>query len=172
MLEVLRRYPREIVLSALARLSEQAPFYVFTSFMFVYATATLGYSRDFVLLPVLVASALGFFLIPFFGHLSDVLGRKRVYMAGAALTGLWGFVYFGLLDSGVAALAFLAIGLSLVTHNMQYGPQAAMIAESFPGSLRYSGASIGYQLASVFAGGPAPLHRHQAVRRVQDWVSP
>jgi len=156
-LEVLRRHPREIVLSALARLSEQAPFYVFTSFVFVYATATLGYSRDFVLLPVLVASALGFFLIPFFGHLSDVLGRKRVYMAGAALTGLWGFVYFGLLDSGVAALAFLAIGLSLVTHNMQYGPQAAMIAESFPGSLRYSGASIGYQLASVFAGGPAPL---------------
>jgi MFS family permease len=156
-LEVIKRYPKELVLSALVRLSEQAPFYIFTSFIFVYATATLGYSRDFVLPPVLIASALGFFLIPFFGHLSDVLGRKKVYIAGAALTGVGGFVYFGLLDSGVAALAFVAIALSLVPHNMQYGPQAAMIAESFPVHLRYSGASIGYQLASIFAGGPAPI---------------
>jgi MFS family permease len=78
-------------------------------------------------------------------------------MLGAALTGLYGFVYFGLLDSRVAVLVFFAIALSLIPHDMQYGPQAAMIAESFPGRLRYSGASIGYQLASVFAGGPAPL---------------
>lgn len=156
-LEVIKRYPKEIVLAALARLSEQAPFYVFTTFVFAYGTAALGFSRDFLLVPVLVASALGFVLIPLFGHLSDLLGRKRVYMAGAALTGVWGFVYFGLLDSKLAALAFIAIALSLVAHNMQYGPQAALIAESFPAALRYSGASIGYQLASVFAGGPAPL---------------
>jgi MFS family permease len=70
---------------------------------------------------------------------------------------VYGFVYFGLLDTRVAALVFIAIALSLVPHNMQYGPQAAMIAESFPARLRYSGASIGYQLSSIIAGGPAPL---------------
>jgi MFS family permease len=154
---VLKRYPREIILSALARTSEQAPFYVFTSFVFVYGTLTLGFTRDFILGPVLLASALGFVLIPLSGHLSDRFGRKPVYIAGAALTGLWGFVYFGLLDTRVAALVFVAIALSLVAHNIQYGPQAAMIAEAFPPPVRYSGASIGYQLASIFAGGPAPL---------------
>lgn len=156
-LEVLKRNPKEIILSALVRLSEQAPFYVFTSFVFTYATTTLGFDRNFILLPVLVASMLGFIMIPLFGHLSDVFGRKPVYMAGAALTGVWGFVYFGFLDARVAVLAFIAVAISLIPHDMQYGPQAAMIAESFPARLRYSGASIGYQLASVFAGGPAPL---------------
>jgi MFS family permease len=155
--EVLRRHPKEIILAALVRLSEQAPFYIFTSFVFSYATGPLGLDRNFVLLPVLVASALGFITIPTFGHLSDVFGRRPVYMAGAALTGLFGFVYFGLLDTRIAALVFIAIAISLIPHDMQYGPQAAMIAESFPGPLRYSGASIGYQLSSVFAGGPAPL---------------
>jgi MFS family permease len=159
-LEVIKRHPKEIVLAALARLSEQAPFYIFTSFVFTYAvgqTSALGFDRNFILLPVLVASALGFIMIPTFGHLSDRLGRKPVYMAGAALTGLFGFVYFGLLDTRSAVLVFIAIAISLIPHDIQYGPQAAMIAESFPGRLRYSGASIGYQLASIFAGGPAPL---------------
>jgi MFS family permease len=156
-LEVIKRHPKEILLSSLVRLSEQAPFYIFTSFVFTYATTALGFDRNFILYPVLVASALGFIMIPLFGHLSDVFGRRPVYMAGAAITGLWGFAYFGLLDSRVAALAFIAVAISLIPHDMQYGPQAAMIAESFPGRLRYSGASIGYQLASVFAGGPAPL---------------
>ncbi len=109
------------MLSALVRLSEQAPFYVFTAFVFTYGTTLLGFSRDFVLVPVLVASALGFLLIPFFGYLSDRLGRKPVYMAGAAVTGVFGFVYFGMLDTRVAALAFVAIAISLVGHNMQYG---------------------------------------------------
>jgi MFS family permease len=156
-LEVIAKYPKEILLAAFVRTSEQAPFYVFTAFVFTYGTVALGFARDFLLTPVLVASALGFFLIPYFGHLSDRLGRKPVYMAGAAITGVYGFVYFGLLDTRVAVLAFIAIAISLVGHNMQYGPQAAMIAESFPPALRYSGASIGYQLASIFAGGPAPL---------------
>jgi MFS family permease len=156
-LEVIKRHPKEILLAALARMSEQAPFYVFTTFVFTYGTLALGYTRDFLLPPVLVASVLGFVLIPLSGYLSDLYGRKPVYMAGTALTGLWGFVYFGMLDTKVAAVVFIAIALSLVSHNIQYGPQAAMIAESFPPQLRYSGASIGYQLASVFAGGPAPL---------------
>jgi MFS family permease len=138
-------------------MAEQAPFYIFTAFVFAYGTGTLHVSRDFLLWAVLAASLVSFISIPLFGHLSDRIGRKKVYMAGAAVCGAFGFAYFGLLESGSLALVFLAIVLSLVPHDMMYGPQAALIAESFPGHLRYSGASLGYQLASVIAGGPAPL---------------
>ncbi|MBX9843504.1 MAG: MHS family MFS transporter [Xanthobacteraceae bacterium] len=156
-LEVIRTQPREILLSAFARMSEQAPFYIFTAFIFFYGTGTLNVSRDFLLVAVLAASVLSFIWIPLFGHISDRIGRKNMYMLGALTTGIFGFVYFGLLGTGSLVLIFIAIVLSLIPHDMQYGPQAALIAESFPGRLRYSGASLGYQLASVIAGGPAPL---------------
>src|SRR5262247_1342184 len=157
LLEVLKRHPKDIILSAFARLAEQAPFYIFTAFIFAYGTKTLQVSRDFLLVAVLAASVLSFVSIPLFGHLSDQIGRKKMYMIGAAVCGVFGFLYFGMLDTGSLTLIFLAIVLSLIPHDMMYGPQAALIAESFPGRLRYSGASLGYQLASVIAGGPAPL---------------
>jgi MFS family permease len=138
-------------------MAEQAPFYLFTAFVFAYGTGVLDLHRDFLLLAVLAASVVSFFSIPIFGHLSDRFGRKRVYMLGAALTGIYGFAYFGLLDTRSGALVVLAIVLSLVPHDMMYGPQAALIAESFAGRVRYSGASLGYQLSSLIAGGPAPL---------------
>ena len=155
--EVLRKHPKEIILSALARMSEQAPFYIFTAFIFAYGTATLHASRDLLLVAVLVASCLSFFTIPFSGYLSDRIGRKKMYLIGVVTVAIFGFVYFGLLDTMSSAAIFIAIVLSLIPHDMQYGPQAALIAESFTGRLRYSGASMGYQLASVIAGGPAPL---------------
>jgi metabolite-proton symporter len=155
--EVLRQRPREIVLTALSRVAEQAPFYLFTAFVFAYGTEVLRLKRDFLLTAVLAAAMLSFVSIPFFGHLSDRIGRKRVYIFGAALTGFFGFAYFAMLDTKVPALVMLAIVLSLIPHDMMYGPQAALIAESFPGRLRYSGASLGYQLSSLVAGGPAPL---------------
>jgi len=157
MLEVIRRQPRDIVLSALARMAEQAPFYIYTAFVFTYGVKTLHVSRDLMLTAVLAAAVLQFVTIPLFGHVSDVIGRKRMYMIGAAAVGLFGFIYFAMVDTRNPAWIFAAVVLSLVPHAMLYGPQAALIAESFTGRLRYSGASLGYQLASVIAGGPAPL---------------
>ncbi|PTB22284.1 MFS transporter [Trinickia symbiotica] len=157
MLEVLRRQPRDVLLSAFARMAEQAPFYIYTAFVFTYGISTLGASRNLLLTAVLTASVVEFFTIPFFGHASDVIGRRRMYMIGAAAVGIFGFIYFALMGTKSPGWIFLAIVLSLVPHSMMYGPQAALIAESFTGRLRYSGASMGYQLASVIAGGPAPL---------------
>jgi metabolite-proton symporter len=157
MLAVIQQYPKEILLSAFARMAEQAPFYIFTAFVFSYGIGTLHVSRDFLLTSVLAASVLSFVSIPFFGYLSDQIGRKNMYMIGAVATGVFGFIYFGMLGTGSKPIIFFAIILSLIPHDMMYGPQAALIAESFTGRLRYSGSSLGYQLASVIAGGPAPL---------------
>ena len=154
---VIKRHPKEILVSALVRQAEQAPFYVFTSFIFVYGTTTLGFDRNFILVPVLIAALSSAITIPLAGHLSDRFGRKPVVMVGVIGMAIFGFLYFGLLDTRVGILAFIAIATSLVFHDIQYGPQAALIAESFPTPVRYSGSSIGYQLASIIAGGPAPL---------------
>ncbi|WP_431825025.1 MFS transporter [Burkholderia sp. F1] len=157
MLEVLRRQPKDILLSAFARMAEQAPFYIFTAFVFTYGVSTLGASRNLLLIAVLAASVVEFVTIPLFGHVSDLIGRRKMYVIGAAVAGAFGFLYFAMVDTKHPVLIFAAIVLSLVPHSMMYGPQAALIAESFTGRLRYSGASMGYQLASVIAGGPAPL---------------
>jgi metabolite-proton symporter len=155
--EAFRHGWREIFLSMFIRLSEQAPFYLFTTFVLAYGTSVLKLSRDFMLVAVFLAATLSLVTIPLAGHLSDRLGRKLIYSAGIVAVALYAFPYFGLLDTKIKALVLLAVVLSLIPHDLQYGPQASLIAESFTGRLRYSGASIGYQLASVIAGGPAPL---------------
>jgi MFS family permease len=155
--EVIKKQPKEIILSALLRMAEQAPFYIFTAFIFAYAVGTLHMSRDFILTAVLVASCVSFITIPLSGHISDRIGRRKMYLIGAAVTGVFGFLYFGMVDTAIPWAVFLAIVLSLIPHDMQYGPQAALIAEAFTPRLRYSGSSLGYQLASIIAGGPAPL---------------
>jgi MFS family permease len=155
--EVIKRQPREIILSAFLRMAEQAPFYIFTAFVFAYATGTLHMSRDLILGAVLVGSCVSFVTIPLSGHISDRIGRRKMYLIGAVVTGIFGFIYFGLVDTALPVLVFIAIVLSLIPHDMMYGPQAALIAEAFTPRLRYSGSSLGYQLASIIAGGPAPL---------------
>jgi metabolite-proton symporter len=155
--EVLKKQWKEIVLSAFVRMAEQAPFYIFTAFIFAYAVGTLHMSRNFILTAVLVAAVVSFVTIPLSGYISDRIGRRNMYMIGAAAVGLFGFAYFAMVDTAAPALVFIAIVLSLIPHDMQYGPQAALIAEAFTPRLRYSGASLGYQLASIIAGGPAPL---------------
>src|SRR3954447_16913203 len=156
-LEVIKRRPKEILLSAMLRMSEQMPFYIFTVFVLEYGVDELKLDKTFLTNSVALAAAISLFSVPFFGHLSDKIGRKRMYIIGSACTAAFALPYFGLLNTGTGALVTLAIVLSLVPHDMQYGPQAALIAESFSTRLRYSGAGIGYQLASVVAGGPAPL---------------
>jgi MFS family permease len=156
-LDAIRRYPREILTSALIRMSEQAPFYLFITFVLTYGTDKLNMAKGELLNYTMIAAALGLISVPFFGHLSDRFGRRLIYGIGIVCTGLYAFPYFGLLNTRSSGLVLLAIVISMVVHDMQYGPQAALIAESFGTNVRYSGAGIGYQLASVIAGGPAPL---------------
>jgi metabolite-proton symporter len=156
-LQVIKTQPKEIVLSALVRLAQQAPGYLFSTFILTYGTQILKVPRDFLLVALLVYSTISFITTPLFGHLSDRIGRRKMYLIGAASMGVFGFLYFGLLNTGSLLLIFVAIAVSTIPHDMMYGPQAAFIAESFPGRVRYSGASLGYHLASVIAGGPAPL---------------
>jgi metabolite-proton symporter len=155
--EAIRRHWREILLSAGVRFAEQMPFYLFTTFVLTYVVQRHHYSKTFVLAAVLVGATVELAAIPFFSHLSDTLGRRKVYTAGAVIAGLFAFPYFYVLTHGGQASIFVVIVLSMIIHAMMYGPQAALIGESFPTHLRYGGAGLGYQLASVFAGGPAPL---------------
>jgi MFS family permease len=156
-LEVIKRQPRSIILAALARMGEQAPSYIYLAFVFAYATQILHISRDFLLTSLSVAGITSFVTIPLAGHLSDRIGRKRTYIIGSVATGIFGFVYFAMLNTTMPAWIFLGIVLSFIANDLMYGPQAALIAECFTPRLRYTGASIGYQLSSIISGGPAPL---------------
>src|SRR5713101_274774 len=156
-IEVIRRQPKEIILTALVRTGQQGPFYIFTAFVFTYGTTVSHSSRDLLLTALLVATAISAVTIPVFGHLSDRIGRRRITLIGAVAMGVWGFVYFELMNTGIPGWVFLAIALSLIAHDMMWGPQGALIAECFTPRLRYSGFSLGFHLASITAGGPAPL---------------
>jgi len=155
--EVIKTQPRAIITSAFVRMAEQAPFYLFITFVLTYGTEALALERDDLLNDVLVAAALGFLTVPLFGYLSDIFGRRLVYGIGVVGIAIFAFPYFGLLNSKESGLVLLAIVLSLAIHDIMYGPQAALISETFGTGVRYSGAGLGYQLASVVAGGPAPL---------------
>jgi metabolite-proton symporter len=168
--EVFRLQAKQVFLSAFARMGEQAPFYIFTAFVFSYGVGTLKVSRDMLLVSVLVASCVSFVTIPLAGHLSDRFGRKRIYLVGTVATAVFGWIYFALLNTVMPFWVFIAIVVSLIPHDTMYGPQAALIAESFTGRLRYSGASIGYQLASIIAGGPAPLIATALLAAYHSWV--
>src|SRR5689334_3092814 len=156
-IEVIRTEWPTVLTSAFVRMGEQAPFYLFTSFVLTYGTKQLGLKRDGLPGYILPAAPIGLIGVPPCGHLADRFGRGRVHGPGTVPPGIFAFPYFGLLNTKTSTLVLIAIIVSLIFHDMQYGPQAALIAESFGTNLRYSGAGLGYQLASVIAGGPAPL---------------
>ena len=138
-------------------MGQQGPFYIFAAFVFTYGTTVLHSSRNLLLAAVMCATALSAVTTPLAGHFSDRFGRKRMYIIGIAAIGVFAFIYFALLNTAIPVVIFVAIILSFIPHDMAYGPQAALIAECFPPRLRYSGSSLGFHLASIIAGGPAPL---------------
>jgi MFS family permease len=157
LVEVLRHNWREVVLSALLRTGQQVPFYLFGTYVLTYGTTVLGFGRGRILVYIMIMSMVSLITIPLFGHLSDLYGRRTITTIGCVVMMVFPFIYFALLDTRIPSLVFLAILVSLPLHDLQYGPQAAFIAESFPGRVRYSGSALGYQLASLTAGGPAPI---------------
>lgn len=155
--DVFRRYPREVFTAMGARFVENVSYYIFTIVITTYMTKRLGLPSSFVLGAVLIGTAVHLVVIPVWGALSDRFGRKPIYLVGAAGVGVWGFAFFALIDTGNFALTTLAVIGGLVFHAAMYGPQAAFLSELFGTKVRYSGTSVGYQLASVVAGGLAPI---------------
>ncbi len=155
--EVFKHNWREVLLTCFLRQGQQVPFYIFTTYIVAYGTLQLGFSRSTILTFVSIQSALSMCVIPLMGAWSDRIGRPKITAIGCVIMMIWPFIYFQMVDSGSLALMGLAIILGLASQDFQYGPQAAYISEAFPGSRRASGASLGYQLASITAGGPAPL---------------
>ncbi|MDB2644017.1 MHS family MFS transporter [Luminiphilus sp.] len=157
-LEALRRYPRRIFLAAGAFLSVQVTFYILIAFVIAYGlnSPTVDLTRDELLVSVLVAAAIMMPAQFYFSGLSDRVGRKQIYRWGAILTGIWGFAIFPLVDTGIPILITLAVTMGMVLLGMQYGPQAAYFTELFATEVRYSGASLGYQIGAILGGALAP----------------
>ncbi|MFE6891331.1 MFS transporter [Streptomyces sp. NPDC057694] len=154
---VLRHHWRDVLVAIGARMAENISYYVITAFILVYAVQAADVSKQTALNAVLIASAVHFAVIPAWGALSDRIGRRPVYLLGAAGVGLWMFPFFSLVDTASFGNLILAVTVGLVLHGAMYAPQAAFFSEMFATRMRYSGASIGAQFASVAAGAPAPL---------------
>ncbi|WP_439655871.1 MFS transporter [Lentzea sp. HUAS TT2] len=156
-LELLKHNWREVLIAMGARFAENVSYYVITAFILVYVVTGLGLSKSVGLNAVLIASAVHLVTIPVWGHLSDRFGRRSIYLVGAVGMAAWIFAFFALLDTKDPVLITLATTIGLVLHGAMYGPQAAFFSELFGTRVRYSGASVGYQLASIVAGALAPL---------------
>jgi metabolite-proton symporter len=169
--EVLRRYPKQVLLAVGARVGVDVAFYTFVLFITTYVATYLKLPRNYALNAVLIAAAVQVVLIPFFGSLSDRFARRPVYLAGAIGAAIWVFVFFILLDTGQFWLIVLATVVALVLHAAMYGPQAAFISEMFPTKVRYTGASMGYQLAGIIGGALAPIISVALLDRFDTWVA-
>jgi MFS family permease len=158
LLDTLRYYWREVLLSALLRSGDQAPFYIFTLFLLSYGIDTLHLSSNVLYTGIALAATLEVGVLPVLGRISDRIGHKLCYLIGCMVMAMAAFPYFWLLNTRSVGLVWLAIILSLaVCHALLYAPEAALIAERFGTRIRYTGASLGFQLASITAGGPAPV---------------
>ncbi len=163
-LEVFRNYRRSVLLAVGARFAENACFYIFTVFVISYATENLKLEKQTILNGIWIAAAVQLVVIPLSGILSDRIGRRPVYLAGAIFMMAIAFPFFWMIETGQTPLIWLSIVLALIGHSLMYGPQAAYFSELFGTRVRYSGASVGYQLASPLAGGIAPFIATALVR--------
>jgi MFS family permease len=139
------------------RMAENISYYIFTVISITYVTTYLGADKDLILKMLLIGAGMQFVIIPLIGGLSDRVGRRPLYLVGAAGVGVWSFIFFGLLDDMTTGSVMLAVLVGLFFHSLMYAPQAAFFSELFGTSVRYTGASVGYQLASIFAGALAPI---------------
>ena len=156
--EVVRKYPKEVLLAMGARFAENGAFYVYTVFVLIYAVQHVHMDRNIVLWALIVAATIELAAIPLYGALSDRIGRRPVYMFGAICTALTAYPIFWMLDTGTPWLAHAALYMGLLLgHAAMYAPQGAFFSELFGTSVRYSGASLGVQLSSAIAGGFSPL---------------
>ena len=159
LLEVIRKYPREVLLAMGMRLAENISYYLFTVISITFLTTYAGSADDrgLILSALVIGSVVHFVVIPTIGALSDRVGRKPLYLVGAVGVAVWSFVFFDLIGTRSESKIILAVVVGLVLHALMYAPQAAFFAELFGTSVRYTGASVGYQLASIFAGALAPI---------------
>ncbi len=156
-IDAIRRHPRNVLVAMGARFAENAYFYIFTVLVLSFGSQQLGIGKPSLLNSVMIGSAVQLVAIPAFGALSDHWGRRPVYLAGTIFLLLFAFPFFWLIGTKIPVLVTLAVVLGLIGHSALYGPQAAFFSELFDTRVRYSGASIGYQLAAPFAGGLIPL---------------
>jgi MHS family shikimate/dehydroshikimate transporter-like MFS transporter len=157
-LEVIRRYPKQVLLAAGARVAENGAFYIYSVFMLVYATQHVHIDRNVALVGIMIAATCELPVIPFFGALSDRLGRRPVYLFGAIATAVLAYPLFWLFDTGSTPMVWLALLLVLLlSHAPMYAVQGSFLPELFGTRVRYSGASLGAQLSSVVAGGLSPF---------------
>ena len=170
-IDACRRHPRQIVLAAGTFIASNLIFYIMITFVLAYeGAAGLGLSRTAMLMAVLISMGVMLPSVFLFGALSDRFGRRRVYMTGALLTGLWAFALFPLIDTGSFAWTAFALCVGHLFGAMMYGPQAALFAELFDTNVRYSGASLGYQSGAIFGGALAPIIATSLFARFHDSV--
>jgi len=156
LLDVFRLHPREVLVGTGMRFAQNVLFYLYTVFVLSYGEKSLHYSRGTMLGAVIMASVVGLGSIPLWSHLSDRLGRRPLYLAGALFSLALAFPFFWMIERG-PGWVMPAIVLGMIGHDMMYGPMAAYFSELFGTRVRYSGASLIYQLTSVFSGGLAPF---------------
>jgi MFS family permease len=169
LLEVLRHHRREVLCGMAARLVENIAYYRITAFSLAYASGTLGMDRGVVLGGLIAANAFHLVAIPCFGALSDRVGRRPVYLAGAVLMGAFGFLMFPMLQTRNAVVVALTLVVGMVVHAMMFGPQAAFFSEMFSTRIRYSGASFTYQVTNIVGGGLAPIIALLLLDRFDSW---
>jgi MFS family permease len=156
-LKVLRGHGREVMLAGGAFVANNVCFYIAITYAVAYGTAKVGISREVMLFAVMIGSVAMIPALILCGALSDRFGRRGIFQLGAILSGVWAFAVFPLIESGSPLAVTVAITVALFFVSLMYGPQAALFAELFPKDVRYSGASLGYQIGSVFGGGFAPI---------------
>jgi MFS family permease len=168
--EVIRKYPKGILQAMGLRFAENILYYTIVSFSIVYLVTVHQYDTSQLLLALLIAHVVHFLVIPQVGRLSDAIGRKPVYYAGAVLGASWAFFAFPMFDTLNPVIIVAAIAIGLCFHALMYAGQPAIMSEMFPTRMRYSGVSLGYQVTSIIAGSLAPIIATALLQQYKSWV--